>query len=115
MDAMGFAFENYDAIGAFRQKDGQFDIDPSATLPDGRTIQGPSGLRDVLLEKKELFARSLAEKMLTYAVGRGLEYYDKRPVDAIVKGLGEDDYKLSRLVLEIGKSDPFRMRRGKDQ
>ena len=53
--------------------------------------------------------------MLTYAVGRGLEYYDKRPVDAIVKGLDQDDYKLSRLVLEIVKSDPFRMRRGKDQ
>ena len=84
-------------------------------MPDGRAIQGPAGLREVLLERKELFARSLAEKLLTYAVGRGLEYYDKRPVDSIVQGMAADDYKLSRLVLEIVKSDPFRMRRGKAQ
>jgi len=114
MDAMGFAFENYDAIGAFRKKDGEFDIDSSATLPDGRTIQGPSGLREVLLERKELFARSLSEKMLTYAIGRGVEYYDKRPLDGIVSGLAADNYKFSRLVIEIVRSDPFRMRRGKD-
>lgn len=113
MDAMGFAFENYDAIGAYRKKDGDYDIDATATLPDGRTIGGPAGLREVLLERKELFARSLAEKMLTYAIGRGLEYYDKRPVDGIVGGLAADNYKFSRLVVEIVRSDPFRLRRGK--
>jgi len=115
MDAMGFAFENYDAIGAFRKKDGEFEIDSSATLPDGRMIQGANGLKEVLLEKKDLFARSLSEKMLTYAIGRGPEYYDKRPVDAIVSGVAADNYKFSRMIIEIVRSDPFRMRRGKDQ
>src|SRR5581483_10916153 len=71
MDPIGFAFENYDAIGSFRQKDGQFDIDPSGVLPDGRKFQGPAELKTILKEKQELFARSLAEKMLTYALGRG--------------------------------------------
>jgi hypothetical protein len=114
MDAIGFAFENYDAVGALRKKDGEFDIETSATLPDGRNIQGVADLKQVLVEKKELFARSLAEKMTTYAVGRGLEYYDKRAIDRIVSGVAKDDFKFSRLVIEIATSDPFRLRRGKE-
>src|SRR5262249_41311855 len=94
MDPIGFAFEHFDAIGRYRDKDGEFKIDSSGTLPDGRDFQGPVDLEKILLNKKELFARSLAEKMLTYALGRGLEYYDKRAVDRIVKQAGSDDYKF---------------------
>lgn len=114
MDAIGFAFENYDAIGGFRQKDGEFEIDTSGTLPDGRGIAGPADLKKILLERKEQFARCLAEKLMTYAIGRGLEHYDRRAVDRIVLNVAADDYKFSRLAIEIAGSDPFRMRRGKD-
>src|SRR4029078_12804658 len=110
MDPIGFAFENFDAIGAWRDKDGAFPIDPSRELPDGQKLQGPRELKNVLKEKKELFARSLAEKILTYALGRGLEYYDKCAVDRIVAALEKNDYRLSTLIVETVNSDPFQMR-----
>jgi hypothetical protein len=110
MDPIGFAFENYDAIGAWRDKDGKFDVDPSGELPDGQKFQGPAELKTILKAKKELFGRSLAEKMLTYALGRGLEYYDKCAVDKIVAELAKNDYRFSTLIAEIVHSDPFQMR-----
>ena len=103
-------FENYDAIGAWRDKDGDFaDRRRPATLPDGQTFRGPAELKAILKGKKDLFARCLAEKMLTYALGRGLEYYDtlRRRQDRR-RRWRKDDYRFSRLVLEIVKSDPFR-------
>jgi mono/diheme cytochrome c family protein len=112
MDAMGFAFENFNAIGAFRAKDGNFPIDPSGTLPGGLSFRGPAELKTILRGKKELFARCLTEKMLTYALGRGLEPYDRPTVEAITMALARNDYRFSTLVLEIVKSEPFRMRRG---
>lgn len=114
MDPIGFAFENFDAIGKFRDKDGDHAIDASGTLPDGKSFQGPAEFKTILKEKKELFARSLTEKMLTYALGRGLEYYDQPAIDRIVAGLDRDNYQFSTLMTEIAKSDPFRLRRGKD-
>ncbi len=114
MDPMGFAFENFDAIGKFRSKDGNFAIDPSGTLPSGQSFKGPGELKQILLSKKDLFTRALAEKLLTYALGRGLEYYDKPAVDRIVAQVAKSDYRFSALVVEITRSDPFRMRRGKD-
>jgi hypothetical protein len=115
MDALGFAFENYDAVGAFRSKDGGFPIDPSGTLPDGRSFKGPAELKAILKSKKELFGRCLTEKMLTYALGRGLEPYDRPAVDKITAALARDDYRFSTLVLEIVRSEPFRLRRGKEE
>ena len=115
MDPIGFAFENYNAIGAHRQKDGDFPIDPAGTLPDGKTFKGPADLKKILKDKKELFAHCLAEKMMIYALGRGLEYYDKRTLDRIVAALEKDNYRFSTLAIEIARSDPFRMRRGKDE
>lgn len=112
MDPLGFAFENYDAIGAFRKKDGVFDIDPAGELPGGQTFSGPDELKKILAEKRDLFARCLAEKMLTYAIGRGVEYYDRPVVDKIVKRLGEQDYKFSALISEIVLSEAFQKRRG---
>ena len=114
MDPIGFAFENFDAIGAFREKDGGFVIDPSGTLTDGTSFSGVEQLKTMLKEKKRLFARCLTEKMLTYALGRGVEYYDKRAVNSICNALDKNDYKFSTLVIEITKSDPFRLRRGKE-
>jgi hypothetical protein len=110
MDPIGFAFENFDAIGAWRDKDGQFPVDPSGELPDGQRFDGPDGLKNILKNKKELFARSLAEKMLTYALGRGLEYYDKCAVDEIVAALRKNDYRITTLISETISSDPFQMR-----
>jgi hypothetical protein len=115
MDAMGFAFENYDAVGKFRSKDGTFAIDPAGTLPSGQSFKGAGELKKILLGKKDLFARSLGEKMLTYALGRGLEYYDRPAVDRIVAAVGKSEYRFSTLLVEITKSDPFRMRRGKEE
>jgi hypothetical protein len=115
LDPLGFAFENFNAIGKFRTKEGDAVIDVSGELPGGVKFNGPKELRKILMEKKDLFARALTEKMLIYAIGRGLEYYDKRAVDRIVADLARNDYRFSRLVTEIAKSDPFRMRRGKDQ
>jgi mono/diheme cytochrome c family protein len=114
MDPLGFAFENYNAIGAFRTKDGNFEIDASGTLTDGKTFKGPAELKAILKEKKDVFARCLTEKMLTFALGRGVEYYDKPTLDKIGTALAANQYKFSTLVTEIVKSDPFRLRRGKE-
>lgn len=115
VDPLGFAFENYDAIGAFRKKEGNKDIDASGTLPDGRTINGMGDLKRSLLADKERIARHVSENLLTYALGRGVEYYDKRAIDRIVFEVAKDDFKFSRIVIAIMQSDPFRLRRGKDQ
>ena len=112
MDDMGFAFENFNAIGAFRAKDGEFPIEPAGVLPDGKAFKNPNELKVILKEKKELLTRNLAEKLLTYSIGRGLEWYDKRSLDAIVAGTAKGEYRFSALVLEAVRSDPFRMRRG---
>ncbi|MBM3215296.1 DUF1592 domain-containing protein [Candidatus Poribacteria bacterium] len=112
MDAIGFAFENYDAIGAYREKDGAFEIDPSGVLVDGTAFQGAEELKQVILGRRDLFARCLAEKMLTYALGRGPERSDRPYIDGIVSRLAEQDYRFSALVTAIVASDPFRKRRG---
>ena len=112
MDPIGFAFENYDAVGAFRTKDGAFDIDPAGELPDGRSFQTLAELKAIIKEKKDDFARCLSEKLLIYALGRGLEHYDQPAVDRIVESLKRDDYRFSTLVREITHSEPFQKRRG---
>lgn len=115
MDDMGFAFENFNAIGGFRAKDGEFAIDPAGVLPDGKTFKSPNELKGILKEKKDLVTQNLAEKMLIYATGRGLEWYDKRTLDAIVAQTAQGDHRFSALVTAIVQSDPFRLRRGKPQ
>jgi len=112
MDALGFAFENFDAIGRFREKDADGVIDPSGSLPDGSSFQGPTDLRVILRDQKELVARNLAEKLLTYALGRGLEYYDERALRKVLAEVASSEYRFSSLVVAIVQSDPFRMRRG---
>ena len=112
MDTLGFAFENYDAIGRWRETEGQAAIDPSGTLPDGTSFQGPAKLKTLLRTQSKEFARSLAEKMLTYALGRGLEFYDRCAVNKLVDTAAKDRYRFSALLGGIVKSDPFRLRRG---
>lgn len=111
MDAIGFGLENYNAVGAWRSKDGKFDIDSTGTMPNGKSFQGPAELRRILAEDRDEFARCLTEKMLTYALGRGLERYDRPAVRDIVAKLSKDDYRMSTLILGIVNSLPFQMRR----
>jgi hypothetical protein len=107
MDPLGFAFENFDAIGAWRPKDGAFEIDPSGTLPDGRTFRDPAELRRRLREKPDEFRRSLAEKLLTYALGRGVGSADRDAIDRICEQTRAGQDKLSALLLAIVDSEPF--------
>jgi len=112
MDPLGFSLENYDAVGAWRDKDGAFEIDPSGTLPGGQSFRGAKELKSILKAKKSEFARCLTEKLLVYAIGRGLEDYDSCAVDQAVKAVTTEDDRFSRLILEIVLSDPFQKRRG---
>jgi hypothetical protein len=112
MDPLGFGLENYDAIGAWRKQDGKVLIDPSGKLPDGRTFSGPEGLKEVLMSHPDALAQSVTEKLLTYALGRGLERFDRPVVAAIVKHAAADQYRFSSIVLGIVHSMPFEMQRG---
>ena len=111
MDPLGFGLENYDGVGAWRTADGKFPIDASGSLPDGRSFHGPEEMKAILKGDREAFAVCITEKMLTYALGRGLERHDKRTVQAIAQRLAERQYRFSALVEEIVKSLPFQMRR----
>jgi hypothetical protein len=113
LDPLGFGLENFDAIGAWRTRDGKLPVDPSGTLPGGETFQGPAELKKILRDRSEAFGRCLAEKLLTYALGRGLEATDRRAVDEMVQALARDRYRFSTLVLELVKSEPFQLRRGR--
>ncbi len=113
MDPLGFGLENYDGIGGWRTKDGQFDIDPSGKLPGGESFAGPRELKSILLARQDDFIRCLSEKMLTYGLGRGVEYSDRCTVEDIVRAVKENDFKFSSLILAIVDSDAFQKRRGK--
>jgi hypothetical protein len=113
MDPLGFGFENFDAVGGWRDRDGEFPIDASGVLPDGQSFRGPAELKKILLGRKDGFCRCLAERIMTYAVGRGMETDDKCVLDRIARTVAADNYKLSRIVLETVKSEPFQMRRTK--
>jgi hypothetical protein len=112
MDQLGFGLENFDAIGRWRDRDGALDIDASGELPGGERFAGPSQLAGVLKTRKAEFVRCLAEKMLTFALGRGLVSHDRCAVDKIVEGVEQKDFRFSALVVEIAKSDPFCKRSG---
>lgn len=108
MDPLGFALENYDAVGLWRDREGGEEIDASGQLPDGTKFQGVGELREMLVtERKGQFVRCLAEKLLIYAIGRGTEYYDKCAIDQIVLEMQQHDYKFAYLIAGIIKSDPF--------
>ncbi|HEY7169563.1 MAG TPA: DUF1592 domain-containing protein [Vicinamibacterales bacterium] len=111
MDPLGFALENFDGIGRWRTADeGDTPIDASGVMPDGTKFQGVAGLRAALVAHREEFAYTVAEKLLTYALGRGLEYYDQPAVRKIVKAAAADDDRWSSVILGVVKSAPFQMR-----
>jgi hypothetical protein len=116
MDPIGFGLENFDGIGAWRGMDGQFSIESGGKLVSGETFSGPADLRAILLLKKsDDFSRCLSEKMLTYALGRGLEFYDKCAVDQISRNVKARGFKFSVLISEIVQSVPFQKRRGEGE
>ncbi len=114
MDALGFGLENFDGVGAWRDRDGKFDIDASGELPGGRKFAGASDLMGILVaEKKEQFCKCLAGKLLTYALGRGLGSYDRCTIKDCLTIMKENEYRFSSLVTAIVTSDPFTLREAK--
>ena len=112
MDPLGLALENFDAIGRWRDRsETRGAIDATGELPDGTPFDGPAGLKDALLRHPERFVTTVTEKLMTYALGRGIEYYDAPAVRAIVRAAAEDGYRLSSLVKGVVRSAPFQMRR----
>ena len=111
MDPLGFALENFDPIGRWRERDGALPIDASADLPDGSTVDGPVAFRNALLARHEEFAGNFTEKLMTYALGRGVTYHDAPAVRAIVREAGASEYRWSDVILGIVRSVPFRMRK----
>ena len=114
LDPLGFSLENFDAGGKYRTKEGEEAIDASGNLPDGTLIDGVGGLKRVLLARKDEFVEGLADKLLTYGLGRGLEYYDQPVVRDIRRQAEKNDYKFSSLILAVVNSVPFEMRRVPD-
>jgi hypothetical protein len=122
MDPLGFALENFDAIGMWRTTEGKTDrgadganpIDVSGVLPDGARFEGPAGLRTMLLRHRGEFVQTVTEKLLTYALGRGVEYYDAPAVRTITREAHPHDYRWSALIAGIVRSTPFQMRRSRE-
>ena len=114
MDPLGFGLENYDAIGRWRDMDGEFPVDASGTLPDGQRFATAGEMRAILVSQLPQFSRTLTQKMLTYALRRGLKPYDRRTVDGIQRAVAADGYRFRTLVHQIVKSLPFQARRGED-
>ena len=111
MDPFGFALENFDAVGGWRDAEGGTPVDSSAVLPDGTRFRGPAGLRAFLVDQPRQFVEAMTEKLLAYALGRRLEYYDRPTVRGIVLEAAAGDYRLSDIVLGIVRSPAFQMRR----
>jgi len=110
MDPLGLSLENFDAIGQWRVSDAGHAIDASGVLLDGTNVNGPRELRQALTAQKMQFVKTVTDKLLTYALGRGLEYYDAPTVRAIDRSAAPDDYRWSSIILGIVKSAPFQMR-----
>ena len=110
MDPVGLSMEKFDAIGRRRIDEAGVPIDASGGLPDGSRFEDVAGLENALLNRPEIFVGTFAEKLLTYALGRGVEYYDAPTIRAIVRDSRAQDFRVSSLILGIVKSAPFQMR-----
>jgi len=109
MDPLGLSLENYNAIGVWRDREGPLPIDASGTMSDGSRFSGPAELKQLIVDKRrDDFVRCLTQHMLTYALGRKLEHYDLGTIHQIARRVADDNYRLSRLVVEIALSYPFR-------
>ena len=114
MDPLGFSLDQFDAIGQWRTKDLGFPIDATGQLADGTKINGVDDLRKALLAHPERFVGTMTEKLMTYALGRGLEYYDIPVVRSIIRDAASDNYRFSSIVMGIVNSTPFQMRRARE-
>ena len=112
-DPVGFALENYDAVGRWRTLDGEAPVDASGGLPDGSEFDGIEGIEEAILARPEIFAGVVTEKLMTYGLGRGVEYFDAPAVREVVLEAKADDFRLSALIVGITKSVPFQMRRSR--
>ena len=112
MDVLGFGLENYDAIGKWRTMDGKFPIEAGGTMPNGRSFQTAAEMRTILVASTPLVARCLTEKMMTYALGRGMQPYDARTLNGIVRGFEAGGYRFQTLIFDVVHSLPFQSRRG---
>ena len=110
LDPVGFALENFDLVGQWREYDGDSKVDPTGTLLDGSPVKGPGDLRNALVGYSGLFVETMTEKLLTYALGRELEYYDMPTVRSIIRDAKSNDYRFSSLVNGIINSEQFRKR-----
>jgi hypothetical protein len=110
MDPIGFAMENLDAVGKWRETDGGNPIDSAGVFPDGTKFEGLPGLKQELLRRPQQFVGTVAEKLLMYALGRNLQYYDAPSVRAIVRSSAANNYTLSSLVSGVVRTDQFQMR-----
>ncbi|MES2606419.1 MAG: DUF1585 domain-containing protein, partial [Pseudomonadota bacterium] len=115
MDELGFALEQYDAIGKFRTEADGLVVDPSARMPGTGEFSGLDGLRDVLMQQQEQFARTFTGKLLTYATGRGMEAHDQPVIRAITRTAAADDYRMQNIIYGIVTSDAFTLRRTPDE
>jgi hypothetical protein len=111
MDPIGFALENFDGVGTWRTKQLGQNLDASGQLTDGTKINGVVDLREALVRYSPQFVRTVTEKLLTYALGRGVEYEDMPVVRSVVRDAAQNDYRFSSLLMGIVKSDPFQMNR----
>jgi hypothetical protein len=110
MDPVGFALENFDAIGRWRELEAGRPVDASGQMPDGSQFVGVEGLEQTLLKSPELFVGTMTEKLLTYALGRGVDYHDAPAIRRIVREAEKDGFRFSAIVLGITHSVPFQMR-----
>jgi hypothetical protein len=110
MDPIGFALENFDAVGRWRTKDGPIPVDAAGELVDGMKVDGPSSLRQAILRDSDQFVRTVTEKLMTYGLGRGLEYYDMPMTRSIVRDAAKNNYRFSSLIIGIVKSPQFQMK-----
>jgi hypothetical protein len=113
MDPLGFSLENFDALGQWRTVDGESPINATGVLLDGTKVDGPAALRRALVAQKEQFVRAVTGKLLTYAVGREMEYFDAPAIRGIARAAAADNYRWSATILAIVKSTPFQMRRSR--
>jgi hypothetical protein len=115
MDPIGFAMENFNAIGEWRTTEAQHPIDVSGALPDGTKFQGVTELQKIFLSRPEMFGTTVTEKLLTYALGRGVEYYDQPVIRSILREAAPNNYRWSSVILGIVKSAPFEMRTSQEK
>jgi hypothetical protein len=114
MDPIGFALENFDAVGVWRTSDSGFRIDPSGEMFDGAKLSGPASLRQALLNHSDVFISNLTESLLAYGLGRVLEYYDMPAVRKVDREAARNNNRFSSFILGIVKSTPFQMRRAEE-